>query len=283
MNRALAGNDARPTWDVRRGRHGRGTGGVGPRVGPRRPKWDVGGRVFVLPGCGRLLFGVCVPRRIERARYPRPISGGNRPCTTMVPSSSCQYVSARSWCWALARSVSSAHRARRYRRTNFSTCWAVPCRPIWGWSDSFAPRSSPRLPVDEPRDEGVQHEVERDDLGVESGDLREPRHAVVHVGGHQQPHHRGPPDDCRPPADEAAPLEREPGRESEPQPEEPVYQGGEGPERHAVGEREPPPGVEGAELGERRKAGTLRDSRRGSTKYRARSGTRERPPRAGIR
>ena len=71
-------------------------------------------------------------------RMRAPISGGNRPCRTTVPSSSCQKVRPRFSCWASARSVSSARFARRYRRTNFSTCWAVPCRPMLRRSDSFS-------------------------------------------------------------------------------------------------------------------------------------------------
>ena len=42
------------------------------------------------------------------------ISGGNRPCSTTVPSSSCQKVRPRFSCWASARSVS----ATRLRHTN---------------------------------------------------------------------------------------------------------------------------------------------------------------------
>ena len=70
-------------------------------------------------------------------RMRAPISGGNRPCTTTVPSSSCQKVRPRFSCWASARSVSSARFARRWRRTNFSTCWAVPCSPMLSRSASF--------------------------------------------------------------------------------------------------------------------------------------------------
>ena len=46
-------------------------------------------------------------------RTRAPISGGNRPCSTTVPSSSCQKVRPRFSCWASARSVSSARFARR--------------------------------------------------------------------------------------------------------------------------------------------------------------------------
>ena len=38
-------------------------------------------------------------------RMRAPISGGNRPCSTTVPSSSCQKVRPRFSCWASARSV----------------------------------------------------------------------------------------------------------------------------------------------------------------------------------
>ena len=46
-------------------------------------------------------------------RMRAPISGGNLPCSTTVPSSSCQKVRPRFSCWASARSVSSARFARR--------------------------------------------------------------------------------------------------------------------------------------------------------------------------
>ena len=70
-------------------------------------------------------------------RMRAPISGGNRPCSTTVPSSSCQKVRPRSSCCASARSVSSARFARRWRRTNFSTCCAVPWSPMLRRSASF--------------------------------------------------------------------------------------------------------------------------------------------------
>ena len=71
-------------------------------------------------------------------RMRAPISGGNRPCSTTVSSSSCQNVKPRFSSCASARSVSSARLARRYRRTNFSTCCAVPCSPMLRRSASFS-------------------------------------------------------------------------------------------------------------------------------------------------
>ena len=71
-------------------------------------------------------------------RMRAPISGGNRPCSTTVPSSSCQKVKPRFSCCASACAVSSARFARRYSRTNFSTCWAVPCSPMFSRSASFS-------------------------------------------------------------------------------------------------------------------------------------------------
>ena len=71
-------------------------------------------------------------------RMRAPISGGNRPCSTTVPSSSCQKVKPRFSCWVSARSISSVRFARQYRRTNFSTCCAVPCRPMLRRSASFS-------------------------------------------------------------------------------------------------------------------------------------------------
>ena len=63
-------------------------------------------------------------------RMRAPISGGNRPCRTTVPSSSCQNVRPRFSCWASARSVSSARFARRWSgRTSrhAALCRAVRC------------------------------------------------------------------------------------------------------------------------------------------------------------
>ena len=78
-------------------------------------------------GCSSAWAAIAASRAL---RIRAAISGGNRPCRTTVPSSSCQKVSPRSRCRASARSVSFARLACRYRRANFSTCAAVPCRPM---------------------------------------------------------------------------------------------------------------------------------------------------------